>query len=126
MESPMNDVFDEPVYDNRPPEGQKSNILIIILVVVGVLMLGCGGVFVALLLPAVEQAREAARRSMSKNHLKQIGLAMHNYHDVYGVFPPGSIVGEDGTAHQGWAYSILPFVDQAPLFNQIDPDTPWN
>ncbi|MBD3676475.1 MAG: DUF1559 domain-containing protein [Planctomycetaceae bacterium] len=122
----MNDIFDEPIYDNRPAAGQKSNILVIILILIGAMILGCGGILIALLLPAVEQGREAARRSMSKNNLKQIGLAMHNYHDVYGVLPPGAILSEHGTAHQGWEYSILPFVDQAPLFNQIDSDLPWN
>ena len=80
----------------------------------------------ALLLPAVEQARGAAQRSASKNNLKQIGLALHNYHDTYGVLPPGSIQAENGTDHQSWMYSILPYVEQNPLFTQIDPDYPWN
>ncbi|MCA9005141.1 MAG: DUF1559 domain-containing protein, partial [Planctomycetaceae bacterium] len=106
---------------------KKSNTtLIVILAVIGV-----GGIFmvmvlVALLLPAVQQAREAARRSVSKNNLKQIGLALHNYHDTYRVFPPGGTQTTDGAPYHGWSTSILPFVDQAPLYNQVNFDQPWN
>ncbi len=105
----------------------KSNTtLIIILSVIGV-----GGIFmvmvlIALLLPAVQQAREAARRSTSKNNLKQIGLALHNYHDSYGVFPTGGTQTTVGAPYHGWATSILPFVDQAQLYNRVDFDQPWN
>lgn len=87
--------------------------------VTGVLML-----LVALLLPAVQQSREAARRTQCRNNLKQLALALHNYHDVFGLFPARRIgpgVPSDGSfqnrlsAHVG----LLPFVDQAPLYNQI-------
>ncbi|MEK6248196.1 MAG: DUF1559 domain-containing protein, partial [Planctomycetales bacterium] len=86
----------------------------------------CGGIMAALLLPAVHQAREAARRTMSKNNLKQIGLALHNYHDVYSGFPPGAIAAEDGTNYLGWQASLLPYVDQSPLFSQIQMGEAWN
>ena len=81
----------------------------------------------AQVLPAITQAREAARRSQCKNNLKQIGLALHNYHDVYNGFPVGW-VGVDleskkpdvrGMNGWGWAARITPFMDQAPLYNQI-------
>ncbi len=91
--------------------------LIELLVVIAVI-----AVLVALLLPAVQQAREAARRTQCKNNLKQIGLAMQNYHDVAGVFPPGRIVNwVSGQGHCFGAYAhLLPYFDQAPLFNQIN------
>ncbi len=79
-------------------------------------------VLVALLLPAVQQAREAARRSQSKNNMKQIGLAMHNYADTYNHFPAGTVENDDLEVEErlSWMVSILPYLDQAPLYNQID------
>jgi len=95
--------------------------LIELLVVIAII-----AILVALLLPAVQQAREAARRSQCKNNLKQLGLALHNYHDVQRVFPPGSI-GTAFTANAlprvskfGPLVQILPYVDQANLYTQVD------
>ena len=81
--------------------------LIELLVVIAII-----AVLIALLLPAVQQAREAARRSQCKNNLKQLGLAMHNYHDVYNVFP----VGQYNCCWGTWMVGILPYIEQAPLF----------
>ena len=81
-------------------------------------MIAIIAVLVALLLPAVQQAREAAPRSACKNNLKQLGLAMHNYHDVHSVFPYASTYGIN--RRHTWVEYIMPFVDQAPLYNQID------
>lgn len=98
--------------------------LIELLVVIAII-----AVLVALLLPAVQQAREAARRSSCKNNLKQIGLALHNYHDTHGAFPPGWIGVEqtapfrpdvEGPSGMSWHVMILPFMDQAPLYNQLN------
>lgn len=85
--------------------------LIELLVVIAII-----AVLIALLLPAVQQAREAARRSQCKNNLKQIGLAMHNYHDNYRIFPIGNLVGRSFTAQS----YILPYIDQAPLYNKLN------
>src|SRR5690606_9630877 len=83
----------------------------------------------------VQQAREAARRSTCQNNLKQLGLALHNYHDVYGVFPAGVIGANDGAAKNSGRLSpnfgLLPYFDQAPLYNQISTQPgqggqPWN
>lgn len=102
--------------------------LIELLVVIAII-----AILIALLLPAVQQAREAARRSQCKNNLKQIGLALHNYHDVHGLFPPGCIDANravnsgtgaaDNTNGLGWAAMILPMVDQGPLWAQIGTQT---
>jgi len=91
--------------------------LIELLVVIAII-----AVLIALLLPAVQQAREAARRTSCKNNLKQIGLALHNYHDANNVLPPGyiDIDHDNESANQlGWGTFILPYMDQGPLYNKI-------
>jgi len=100
---------------------KRGFTLIELLVVIAII-----AILIALLLPAVQQAREAARRSTCKNNLKQIGLALHNYNDTHRVFPyatsnPGTctVTGATITNHTGWLY-LLPFMDQAPLYNQFN------
>lgn len=94
--------------------------LIELLVVIAII-----AVLIALLLPAVQQAREAARRTQCKNNLKQLGLALHNYHDTASIFPTptGNIYGVwSGTGNHGsWLARLLPHIDQAPLFNSLHP-----
>jgi prepilin-type processing-associated H-X9-DG protein len=84
-------------------------------------------VMVALLLPAVQQAREAARRTQSKNNLKQIGLAMHNYHDVFNELPRGTVPNDELEPDErlSWAYSILPFIEQQALHESINGEAGW-
>lgn len=80
----------------------------------------------ALLLPAVQSAREAAQRAQSMNNLKQMMLAMHNYHDTYRQFPPQFNADENGKPLLSWRVHILPFVEQAPLYQQFHLDEPWD
>ena len=95
--------------------------LIELLVVIAII-----AILVALLLPAVQQAREAARRSSCKNNLKQLGLALHNYHDVHRVFPPAQLRGRNSSTGieygnaASWGAMLLPFIEQAPLYDQMN------
>jgi len=110
------------------PPGRSSSGPVIAIIIVAVLggVLVFGGILVALLLPAVQAAREAARRSQCTNNLKQIGLAMHNYHDSFGTFPPAVIADENGRPMQSWRVAILPFIEQAGLHEMYDSDVPWD
>jgi prepilin-type processing-associated H-X9-DG protein len=87
------------------------------------------GILIALLLPAVQAAREAARRSQCTNNMKQIGLALHNYHDSNRTFPPTAIWGSpvpgsptatQGPYHPTWLTVILPYLEQQPLYDSVD------
>ncbi len=81
---------------------------------------------IALLLPAVQSAREAARRTQCMNNLKQIGLAMHNYHDTFNHFPAAAIRDKDGKPLLSWRVAILPFIEQNALYNEFKLDEPWD
>jgi prepilin-type processing-associated H-X9-DG protein len=84
------------------------------------------GVLVALLLPAVQAAREAARRASSTNNLKQIALAMHNYHDAHSSLPPRASFDADGNPLLSWRVHILPYVEEQALYEQFHLDEPWD
>ena len=106
---------------------RRGFTLIELLVVIAII-----AILIALLLPAVQQAREAARRTQCKNHLKQLGLGLHNYHDNYKYFAPSGLANVHPNTQNprvGWQVRILPFMDQAPLYNQLDfgnnPGTVW-
>ncbi|MFZ9091286.1 MAG: DUF1559 domain-containing protein [Planctomycetaceae bacterium] len=108
----------------RVGTGKRGFTLIELLVVIAII-----AILVALLLPAVQQAREAARRTQCKNNLKQIGLALHNYHDTYRAFPPGrtrntysGIVSAWYTGNIAWLPRILPQMEQGNIFQTIDWD----
>lgn len=115
----------------RKPNRVRGFTLIELLVVIAII-----AILIALLLPAVQQAREAARRSTCKNNLKQLGIALHNYHENTGMFPPargGWDINRDGDF--SGMVALLPFIDQGPRFEQIDEPpaahpwanyTPWN
>ncbi len=110
--------------------------LVELLVVIAII-----GILVALLLPAIQMARESARRTQCTNNLKQIGLALHNYHDTHKVFPPSYVIqpgggGINGTpdpatrdAGPGWAWGtlLLPFMEQNSLYDSFDLSRPcWD
>jgi prepilin-type N-terminal cleavage/methylation domain-containing protein len=113
----------------RNDDGRTGFTLVELLVVIAVI-----GILVALLLPAVQAAREAARRIQCINNLKQIGIAIHGHHDTYKLLPeshsqwsqeggPGPYTG------RGWILKILPFIDQQPLYDQFNPSLTgdmWN
>ena len=84
------------------------------------------GILFAFFLPAERRARPAARRAQCKNNLKQIGIALHNYHETHGVFPPACTVDANGTPLHSWRTVILPFLDQKELYERIDLTKPWN
>ena len=107
---------------------QRGFTLIELLVVIAII-----AILVALLLPAVQRAREVARRTQCRSNLKQIGLALHNYHDISRSFPPFMIsrtgnhqrIADDDKG-PNWLVFLLPFVDQAPLFDKWDVNIPAN
>ena len=111
----------------RHSTGRRAFTLVELLVVIAII-----GVLVALLLPAVQAAREAARRTQCKNNMKQIGLAIHNYHDAMRSFPPGYISSNPGipgstswcrsggVQRAPWTVLILPFTEQGNLHSQFN------
>ncbi len=108
----------------QPQRNRGAFTLIELLVVITII-----AILIALLLPAVQQARESARRLQCKNNLKQMGLALHAYHDNYNVFPAGgtlSSLAPSNLSAWAWSVMILPQLDQAALFQQLAPNTPDN
>ncbi|MFN0198693.1 MAG: DUF1559 domain-containing protein [Planctomycetaceae bacterium] len=88
--------------------------------------LGIVVAFLAWLIPAVRNAREAARRMGCESHLNQLELAFHNYHDMYGSFPPAYVPDADGKPMHSWRVLILPFIDQVAVYRQYHFNEPWN
>ena len=108
---------------------RKAFTLIELLVVIAII-----AILIALLLPAVQQAREAARRTQCKNNFKQLGLAIHNYHDVFSTAPFGC-TGTFGATYRRFSghFGLLPYIDQAPAYQQASAlmdaggaNAPWN
>lgn len=95
------------VSSKHPVPNRRGFTLIELLVVIAII-----AILIALLLPAVQQAREAARRTECKNRIKQIGLALHNHHDVYGHLP----LGMHARLGYSWTWAILPYLEQANVY----------
>ena len=105
----------------RRSRGERAFTLIELLVVIAII-----AVLIALLLPAVQAAREAARRVQCANNLKQIGLALHGYHDVWQTFPPAylarPVTGLELGAGWAWGTLILPYSEQRPVYDAANFD----
>ena len=104
----------------------STPVWIIVLAVCGLSICVCGGIGVALLLPAVQQARSAARAVQTQNNLKMVGLAVHSYHDLSETLPPGGTFDAQGRGQHSWQALILPFMDQPFVYSQIRQDRPWD
>ncbi|MFL5342322.1 MAG: DUF1559 domain-containing protein [Gemmataceae bacterium] len=89
-------------------------------------MLSLSGFSAAALLPAVQKVRMSAGRARSANNLKQMAIAMHNYHDVHGKFPSAAICDKNGKPLLSWRVAILPYVEQDNLYKQFHLDEPWD
>ena len=112
-------------YQRVGREYRRGMTLIEVLVVIGII-----GLLIALLLPAVQNVRvpavqnvrESARKVQCQNHLHQLGLALHNYHDTYQVLPPGCVwSSSDPTLNQGWGWGamLLPYLEQRTLYESL-------
>jgi len=115
-----------PQNQNVPRRPNYRLLIVLLLIVCPMLLLPLLGIMLALLLPAVQAAREVARRIQCNNHLEQITLALHVFHDVHNAFPPLYTVDEDGKPLHSWRVLILPYMEQQALFEQIRLDEPWD
>jgi prepilin-type N-terminal cleavage/methylation domain-containing protein len=93
--------------------------LIELLVVIAII-----GVLIGLLLPAVQKVRAAAQRIQCSNNLKQLGLALHQYHDIFGGFPPGHVIMPNGASHN-WTVEILPYIEREDLYRMYNLNADW-
>jgi prepilin-type processing-associated H-X9-DG protein len=111
-----------------PPQKSSSTAWVVVLVVLGVLgmLVVCGGILAALLLPAVQAAREAARRAQCTNNMRQIAVALLQYESQYGQFPPAYVADKDGKPLYSWRGLILPMLEQQGLYEQYKLDEPWD
>jgi len=116
-------------------KGAYAGVVVVVFVVAGVVMfLVCGGAFffavswpmARMVPPTMVTTATAVRSSTCTGNLRQIGLAMHNYHDAHGCFPPAYLADEDGQPMHSWRVLLLPYMDQDRLYDQYDFDEPWD
>jgi len=91
-----------------------------------VIVLAIMAMIIAILLPAVRRGHGPARRTQCRNNLKQIGLALHNYHDVYDALPPAYTMDANGNPLHSWRTLILPYIEHVNVYNMIDLSKPWD
>lgn len=103
-----------------------ASVLLIVLGALAVVGFLCAGVLFLLLMPAISSARGAARRAQSTNNMRQLGLALHNYHDTHQTFPPAVVTDADGNPLYSGRVLLLPFMEQAALYQRFDKNKAWN
>jgi prepilin-type processing-associated H-X9-DG protein len=113
-------------FDYPPPPRRSGVPIWAVLLIVAALAVPVLGIMVGLLLPAVQAAREAARRTVCANNLKQIGMAMLSYESQHGCFPPAYVADEKGQPMHSWRVLLLPYMDDAALYGQYNLKEPWN
>ncbi len=113
--------YESPLTESKSPKRKGMSRLVFWLSCLGLI-----GMVVVCLLPNVRIGRQAPRRASCANNLKHIGIALHNYHEQYHAFPPAYTVDANGKRLHSWRTLILPFIEQATLYEQIDLSKPWD
>ena len=116
------------LYNQFPPKKPRSTattILLVLAVSVPVVLF-CGGILAALLIPAVQGGREAARLANCQSNMKQIGFAMQMYHAKNGHYPPAFVADKDGKPMHSWRVLLLPYLGEQALYGQYRMNEPWN
>jgi Protein of unknown function (DUF1559) len=113
---------DDDYDDRRPPRRKRNTVLIVVLIFVGLAVIGVP----AILLISVQKVREAAVRSKLQNNLKQFAIAMHNHDSANSHLPPAAICDKNGKPLLSWRVAILPYIEQAQLYQQFNLNEPWD
>ncbi len=121
---PTAGVYEAPVRSSRGP----TTVIVILVVVVAVVvvLIAVIGILIALLLPAIQSARGAARRAQCTNNLRQIGIAMQAYQAEHNCYPPAYLPDENDQPMHSWRVLLLPYLGEEMLYEQYDFDEPWN
>lgn len=122
-ESPMSENLNPSAPPVLPPANANRRSRRVVYVLIGLMFLTPTGFG---LRNSIIEAREAQHRSGCKCHLIQFGLALHNYHEVHGTFPPAFVLGPDGQKWHSWRVLILPQLEQSPLYDEYRFDEPWD